>query len=84
MLHERTRQKIRAQEQGHEETEKHLHDLGAPPRLLAESPTQWLNRILPCIGARQLRHRGNHRYLFPLDRRVRRYVRLPILPYPTR
>jgi hypothetical protein len=84
ILHERTRQKIRAQENGHEEAEKHLRDLGAPPRQPWEVPAQWLTRVLPGIGARKLRHQGNHRYLFPLDRRVRRYVRLPILPYPTK
>lgn len=65
-----------------EEAEKQLHALGAPPREPSESPAQWLPRVLPGIGARQLRHQGNHRYLFPLNRRVR--VHLPVLPYPIR
>jgi hypothetical protein len=84
VLHERTRQKIRKQEKGHLAAEKLLRELGAPPRLPWEAPAAWLMRVLPQIGARKLRHRGNHRYLFPLDRRVYRLVRLPILPYPTR
>lgn len=82
ILHERTLQKIRAQETGHDAAEKRLRDLGAPPMRSWETPAEWLSRALPMIGIRRLRHSGNHRYVFPLDRRVQ--VSLPILPYPSR
>jgi hypothetical protein len=82
LLHDRTLQKIRAQEPGHDAAEKSLRDLGAPPMRPWETPAEWLSRALPTVGIRHLRHSGNHRWCFPLDRRVR--VSLPILPAPTR
>lgn len=53
---------------------------GAAP--LGGDPAAWLGTWLPRL-TRTLRHPGNHRYAWPLQRRLR--DRLPAaLPYPKR
>jgi hypothetical protein len=77
--------KIRQQKQGHEYSEQELCSWGARPRRRREDPRTWLQQARADIGARTLRHPGNHRYLFTLgDRRERRAVSLGFgqLPYP--
>jgi hypothetical protein len=79
VLSERAMSKIRSQERGHVYAEQILVRSGATPRG-AEDPRAWLATWLPRL-TRTLRHPGNHRYLFGLDRRVRRRLP-PSLPYP--
>lgn len=83
---DRACQKIRAQDRGHEYAEKQLAAFGARPRRAGENPAVWLAEALEAIGARPVRHHGNHRYAFRLGvtRRDRAAVRvaLPSRPYP--
>lgn len=85
-LNERTKQKVRQQEQGHEYAERRLVDLGARPRQARQAPAVWLAEALAEVGAVQLRHGGNHRYVFVLGRtqRQRDLVRIGLAgqPYP--
>ncbi|MFF9786305.1 Mom family adenine methylcarbamoylation protein [Streptomyces nigrescens] len=78
ILNERAAQKIRRREQGHEYAEKALISLGAPAPRPSEDPAVWLQRALASVGARTVRHRGAHRYVFRLgkDRRARESIRL--------
>lgn len=86
VLSERTLQKIRAQEQGHEYGERLLISHGARVPRAGADMRAWLRSALTDIKARRLRHRGNHRFAMPLGatRRARAAVRiaLPPLPYP--
>ncbi|WP_432156218.1 hypothetical protein [Streptomyces sp. bgisy153] len=87
LLHERAAQKIRRQEQGHRYAEEKLLRLGAPVPRAGENPAEWLQNALTEIGARRIRHRGAHRYVFRLgrNRREREAIRLghpPLTPYP--
>ena len=75
---DRAIQKIRAQERGHEYAEEILERLGAPR--CDGDPATWLRTWLPRV-TRTARHPGNIRYLFGLDRRVRKYLPAS-LPYP--
>ncbi|WP_199550150.1 hypothetical protein [Streptomyces sp. N35] len=84
---DRAAQKIRRQEQGHRYAEARLLALGAPPRPSGHPPSIWLREALAAIGARNMRHRGNHRFVWPLGRnqRERDQVALglpPQWPYP--
>lgn len=79
VLSDRAMSKIRAQERGHEYAEALLVQAGAKPRR-DDDPRAWLTAWLPRI-TRTMRHRGNFRYLFGLDRRVRRHLPAS-LPYP--
>lgn len=67
---DRARQKVRAGERGHRYAERVLERRGASPLRPDESPAAWLARALVTVGARTVRHRGNHRYAFTLDRRA--------------
>lgn len=69
VLSPRSLSKIRNEERGHEGAGAHLIALGAPPRSALESPSQWLQRVLPLI-ATTVRHPGNFVYAFGLDRRA--------------
>lgn len=66
---DRTAQKIRAQERGHAYAEAQLVAAGAPPRALHEDPRAWLKVALALV-ARTLRHPGNHRYGWALNRKA--------------
>ena len=85
---DRAAQKIRAGERGHEYAERQLIRLGARPPLAGESPAAWLAGVLCSIGARKIRHPGNHRYAFRLGttRSGRAAVRIGMAggPYPKR
>jgi len=88
VLHARTKQKVRAQERGHEAVERRLVALGARVPRAGERGSLWLSRALQEIGAHSLRHRGVHRYAFVLGttRRERAAVRIGLgaVPYPKR
>lgn len=79
VLSSRSLQKIRAREQGWRYSAGLLESAGAAP-LGEGDPRPWLATWLPRL-TRTLRHPGNHRYAWPLERRLRR--QLPeALPYP--
>ncbi len=74
---------MRGGERGHDHVERRLTDLGASPRR-GRDPARWLLDALDEVGARRLRHRGNHRYAFRLgrDRRERERVEVALDPRP--
>lgn len=65
---DRAVQKIRAREQGWRYSAAILERYGAAPP--GEDLLAWLGAWLPKL-TRRLRHRGNHRYAWPLHRRLR-------------
>lgn len=76
---DRTAQKIRRLEKGWEYGAQQLRQFGAPAIDL-EHRAEWLNSSLRSI-ARRLRHRGNHKYAWPLAPALR--AQLPAsLPFP--
>src|SRR5205823_14967088 len=71
--------KIRNRERGWQYALQILIDAGAIPPAENQDLKSWLTQWLTVI-TRPLRHRGNHRYAWPLHRRV-----FPVgtsLPYP--
>ncbi len=88
VLSDRAAQKIRSQDRGHEYAERQLVRLGARVPRAGESPATWLAVALDVIGARKIRHPGNHRYAFRLGttRSGRATVRIAPAgqPYPKR
>jgi hypothetical protein len=72
--------KIRAREQGWRYSAAILERFGAEP--LTGDPKEWLGTWLPKL-TRTFRHRGHHRYAWPLDRVLRRSFTRS-LPYPKR
>ncbi len=78
VLSERAIQKIRSGEKGSHYASQLLVRSGAPP--LADDPREWLRIWLPRI-TRPLRHSGNHRYVWPFHRAIRKQLP-PGLPYP--
>ncbi|MEU5044566.1 hypothetical protein [Streptomyces griseorubiginosus] len=87
VFHERTAQKIRRQEQGHQYAEGQLIALGAPVPRAGCNPALWLREALVAVGARNVRHRGAHRYVWRLgrSRREREQIKLGLpvqRPYP--
>jgi len=85
VLSDRSAQKVRSQDRGHEHVEKMLIALGAnTPRAGCRGAT-WLTEALNDVGATRIRHRGNRRYAFALGTRSQRR-RLHIIggpsPYP--
>lgn len=84
-LNDRATQKVRSQERGHEHVERRLCALGARPLRSGEQPAAWLSEALDAIGARKVRHQGNHRYAFALgspSERRRLPIRLDSQPFP--
>ncbi|QCX82233.1 hypothetical protein C9F11_43265 (plasmid) [Streptomyces sp. YIM 121038] len=79
-------QKIRRQEQGHEYAQARLIALGAPLPRAGCDPACWLREALAAVEARNVRHRGAHRFVFRLgSRREREQIKLgfsPLQPYP--
>lgn len=69
IFNHRTEQKIRKMEQGWKSAVLELQSYGAGP--LSGPSAEWLDFWLPRI-TRPLRHRGNHKYAFGLDRNARR------------
>lgn len=80
-LSDRALQKVRGQEQGHEYVERRLISWGAPvPRGGADRV--WLTEALSAVGARRLRHGGNHRYAMVTHRRLRAVTTIVGGPFP--
>jgi hypothetical protein len=76
----RAASKVRKGERGQRYARQILERFGATPLQEGEDPAEWLRLWKTKLG-RPFRHRGNLRYLWGLDRRVRRL--LPAgLPYP--
>lgn len=89
VFHDRTAQKIRRQEQGHEYATAQLLALGAPRPRPGCDRARWLHEALAAIGARNVRHRGAHRWVFRLGRtrHEREDIKLGVpslRPYPKR
>lgn len=77
VLSERSQQKIRSQDRGHEHVERLIVGYGAPARRAAQNPAVWLADALETIGATRLRHRGNWRYAIPTVRgKARRQLKI--------
>lgn len=62
VFHDRAAQKIRRAEQGHEYAAAQLLALGAPQPRPGCDPALWLREALAAVGARNVRHRGVHRF----------------------
>jgi hypothetical protein len=77
VLSDRTLQKIRAGERGWQAAVAQLEAFGAPG--FDGDPREWVRRVLPTITT-TVRHPGNYKYVWGLDRRVA----LPesVGPYP--
>jgi hypothetical protein len=71
VLGDRTIAKIRGHEQGWRYASEQLVRFGAAPLTEHEDPRAWLHTWLPQL-TRTVRHPGKHRYLFGLDRAVKR------------
>lgn len=83
VLNDKTAQKIRSQDRGHDYAERMLVDRGAAPMRPGEKPADWLRQALHDVHAGRLRHRGCHRYVFTLGaRRARTRIGLAAQPYP--
>lgn len=85
LLHGRALSKIRRRDRGWRYASAMLERHGASPLTDGEDAAAWVEHWVPRL-TRPLRHGGNHRYLFPLERgRAGRALRrcLPAgLPYP--
>lgn len=77
---DRTAQKIRARERGWVHAAEQLQQHGASPLGSNVDSREWLATWLPKI-TRPLRHPGNHKYAFPLAKKLRKHLP-PSLPYP--
>jgi hypothetical protein len=83
VLSERAKSKIRRLERGWEYAAKRLLAFGADA-VWMDDPAAWLAHWLSRL-ARPLRHPGNHRYLWGLDRLARRMLPAPrAYPKPSR
>lgn len=71
VLSDRTLQKLRGGERGWRYAAELLERAGAAPLGRPDRALPWLERWLPRL-TRAVRHPGNHRYVFALDRAVRR------------
>lgn len=71
---ERAMSKIRARDRGYRYAVDQLVAHGAKkPLVSGQDLAVWMKEQLPCV-ARSLSHRGNHRYLWALNRRIRRDI----------
>lgn len=68
VLPARTLSKVRQQESGAEAAERRLVAYGARPRGVGQRPAEWLREALAGLGAVRIRHPGNFRYAWALDR----------------
>lgn len=85
VLTARTLAKITGKESGGDGAVARLVDMGAPRKPDRMPGREWLPEALVAIGARKVRHPGNHRYAWTIGPRwVRRAypVAMPALPYP--
>jgi len=83
VLSARSIQKVRASERGWRVAYDQLVAAGAPEMRAGEDPRAWV-RCQLARHTRCVRNRGNHRYLFGLDRAARKCLlrRTDRLPYP--
>ncbi len=82
VLSNRTSGKAARGERGEGQAVSQLVAWGATPPVDGEDTLAWIRRWRPQL-TRPMRHQGNHRYLWCLDRRRRREVlRFDALPYP--
>jgi hypothetical protein len=88
VISDRALSKIRGREKGWRYAVDQLIHQGARHPRQGEDLTTWLREVKAKIGRRS-RHHGNHRYLWGLDRTVKRTLGahlqargVPILPYP--
>lgn len=82
VLSNRSQGKLIRRERGWQRAMLELVRFGAEPLREGEDAAAWLRRWRPLL-TRPLRHPGNYRYLWCLDRRRRREVMTsPALPYP--
>lgn len=79
---DRAAQKIRAGERGHEYAERRLVAMGARPARAGENPAAWLAGALDDVGARKIRHPGNHRYAIRLGVTRRERAAVVVGPRP--
>ena len=79
VLSDRAQAKIRKFDRNWESAAEQLVRAGAAPLTERDDPRAWLRRWL--FLTRAVRHPGNHVYLFPLTRAVRRALP-PSKPYP--
>ncbi len=79
---DRAAQKIRAGDRGHEYAERQLVALGATSPRVGQSPAHWLAAALADVGARRIRHPGNHRYAFAVGTRRSDRAAVRIEPGP--
>lgn len=85
VLSARSRAKLTGGESGARYVHNYLVSLGATPMPTRQEPTQWLREALEQIGARRVRHRGNHRYVWKLGSTTdQRWTPIGFeeLPYP--
>lgn len=76
----RAEQKIRRREQGWNYAAAQLEAHGAAPLAEGMDAKTWLDTWLPRL-TRPLRHMGNHRYSWGIDKAIRKYLPKS-LPYP--
>lgn len=79
VLSDRAISKIRSREKGWEYASRLLESHGAQPLGPSDDERAWLRTWIPRL-TRPLRHGGNHKYAWALDRRARRFLP-PSLPY---
>lgn len=80
-LHNRALQKIRSLSHGWRYASAILERAGAEP-FTPDDPVGWLERWMPQL-TRRVRHPGNHKYAWAIDRRLKLFLP-PSLPYPKR
>lgn len=81
-FNKRAGSKIKKGERGNTGAVAKLVQWGADKLQAGEDPLAWLKYWRDALTTK-LRHHGNHRYIWSLDRRRRREVlRFPTLPYP--
>lgn len=76
----RAEQKIRRREQGWKYAAAQLEIHGAVPLTEMEDSKAWLEKWLQVL-TRPMRHKGNHKFCWGLDKAIRRYLPKS-LPYP--
>ena len=79
-VHGRALAKIRSRDRGWQHSSALLERSGAAPLCDWDDPRAWLAMWLPRL-TRLVRHPGNHKYVFAVDKRLRRTLP-PSLPYP--
>lgn len=78
VFHDYAAQKIRSMKKGWRYAVAELEAAGAPP--LTGDPREWLRTVMPQV-TRPLKHPGNHRYAWVLNKRNRKHMK-PSMPYP--